>query len=266
MRMATSPFLEIPAQNWIASNDQAFAVFDGFPVSVGHSLVITRRIVPTWFEATADEQSALMDLVNVVKQKLDETLRPKPDGYNVGFNAGDAAGQTVPHLHIHVIPRYAGDVDDPRGGVRHVIPGKGNYLKEAAGEPAGGAGRSAPTLSVGYPHSPLWEQLSWRIAGAHAVDVLASFVQSSGLAVIEEQLFEALRAGAQVRILVSDYLYISAPKALRTLVGWCDLASEDFDNAPLQVRLIETAKLPTRPESFHPKAWRIVEGRARQRR
>jgi superfamily II DNA or RNA helicase/diadenosine tetraphosphate (Ap4A) HIT family hydrolase/HKD family nuclease/SOS-response transcriptional repressor LexA len=260
MRMATSPFLEIPAQNWIASNDQAFAVFDGFPVSVGHSLVITRRIVPTWFEATADEQSALMDLVNVVKQKLDETLRPKPDGYNVGFNAGDAAGQTVPHLHIHVIPRYAGDVDDPRGGVRHVIPGKGNYLKEAAGEPAGGAGRSAPTLSVGYPHSPLWEQLSWRIAGAHAVDVLASFVQSSGLAVIEEQLFEALRAGAQVRILVSDYLYISAPKALRTLVGWCDLASEDFDNAPLQVRLIETAKLPTRPESFHPKAWRIVEG------
>ena len=137
MRMATSPFLEIPAQNWIASNDQAFAVFDGFPVSVGHSLVITRRVVPTWFDATADEQSALMDLVNVVKQKLDETLRPKPDGYNVGFNAGDAAGQTVPHLHIHVIPRYTGDVDDPRGGVRHVIPSKGNYLKDASGEPAG---------------------------------------------------------------------------------------------------------------------------------
>ena len=84
------------------------------------------------------------------------------------------------------------------------------------GEPTGGGAKSAPTLSVGYPHSPLWEQLSWRIAGAHAVDVLASFVQSSGLAIIEEQLFEALRSGAQVRILVSDYLYISAPKALRT--------------------------------------------------
>ena len=68
MRMATSPFLEIPAQNWIASNNQAFAVFDGFPVSVGHALVITRRVVPTWFDATADEQSALMELVNVVKR------------------------------------------------------------------------------------------------------------------------------------------------------------------------------------------------------
>ena len=279
MRMATSPFLEIPSANWIASNDLAFAVFDGFPVNVGHSLIITRRVTPTWFDATADEQSALMELVNVVKQKLDQSLHPKPDGYNVGFNAGDAAGQTVPHLHIHVIPRYSGDVDDPRGGVRYVIPSKANYLKDnltetsserasdepspsqlASGQLASGNAKPAATLSVGYPDSPLWEQLSWRIAGAHAVDVLASFVQASGLAIIEEQLFKALRSGAQVRILVSDYLYISAPRALQTLLGWCELAAEDFDNGRLHVRLIQTAKLPTDPESFHPKAWRIVEG------
>lgn len=150
--MATSPFLEISSENWIASNSQAFAVFDGFPVSFGHTLIISRRIVPTWFEATADEQSALMDLVNVVKQKLDETLRPKPDGYNVGFNAGDAAGQTVPHLHIHVIPRYMGDVEDPRGGVRHVIPNKGNYLKDSPGVLLGSVAKSAPTLSVALAH------------------------------------------------------------------------------------------------------------------
>ena len=230
--MATSPFLQIPPESWIASNDQAFAVFDRFPVSVGHALVITRRLVPTWFDATADEQSALMALVNVVKQTLEETLSPKPDGYNVGFNAGEAAGQTVPHLHIHVIPRYTGDVVDPRGGVRHVIPDKGNYLQKTPGESADGGAISASSLSVGYPHSPLWEQLSWRIAAADSVDVLASFVQPSGLAVIEERLFEALRGGAQARILVSDYLYISASKALQTLVGWCELAREEFASEP----------------------------------
>ena len=73
-----------------------------------------------------------MALVNVIKLLLDDRLNPKPDGYNVGFNSGDAAGQTVPHVHIHVIPRYLGDTADPRGGIRHVIPDKGNYLKEVS--------------------------------------------------------------------------------------------------------------------------------------
>ena len=69
----------------------------------------------------------MVDLLNVVKEQLDAEFHP--DGYNVGFNAGEAAGQTVAHLHLHVIPRYKGDVEDPRGGIRHVIAGKGNYLK-----------------------------------------------------------------------------------------------------------------------------------------
>ncbi|QDT10770.1 HIT family protein [Planctomycetes bacterium K23_9] len=123
----TSPFLDVSPGEWIASNELAFAIPDGFPVAPGHSLVITRRLVPTWFDATAEEQAAMMELVNVVKQKLDETLRPQPDGYNVGFNAGIAAGQTVPHVHIHVIPRVAGDSDDLRGGIRWVIPDKARY-------------------------------------------------------------------------------------------------------------------------------------------
>jgi diadenosine tetraphosphate (Ap4A) HIT family hydrolase len=83
--------------------------------------------VATWFEATRDEQSAIVDLIDEVKAVLDRKT-PPPDGYNVGFNAGVAAGQTVMHLHVHVIPRYAGDVPDPRGGIRHVIPGLGNYV------------------------------------------------------------------------------------------------------------------------------------------
>jgi len=123
-------FLSIPESDWIASNELAFAAWDGFPVSPGHVLVVPRRVVRDWFAASIDEQRALMELVEQVKAVLDKTLKPKPDGYNVGFNCGEAAGQTVMHLHIHVIPRYFGDMKDPRGGVRHVIPAKGNYLVE----------------------------------------------------------------------------------------------------------------------------------------
>ena len=252
----TSPFLQLSPAEWIVSNALAFAIFDRYPVSPGHTLVVTKRLVATWFDASAAEQAALMELVNLVKSTLDLRLDPRPDGYNVGFNSGDAAGQTVPHVHIHVIPRYQGDMPDPRGGVRHVIPSRGNYLREANPNDSG-----EPTLSTGYPDSPLWGHLSWRIAGARCVDLLSSFVQLSGLDVIEESLFEAIRNQARIRILVSDYLYISDPRALRRLLGWCDLTLEDSAAESLSVRLVEIAKLPSAPESFHPKAWRIADDR-----
>ncbi len=111
----------------MASNELAFAIRDGFPVSPGHTLVVPRRLFAGWFEASREERQALFDLVDEVRRQLDGGASP-PQGYNIGVNVGEAAGQTVHHLHIHVIPRYLGDVDDPRGGVRHVIPGKGNYL------------------------------------------------------------------------------------------------------------------------------------------
>jgi diadenosine tetraphosphate (Ap4A) HIT family hydrolase len=131
----SSPFLARDPSEWIASNELAFAIKDGFPVSPGHSLVVTKRIVATWFDASPEEQAAVMSLVNQVQTILNRELNPVPDGFNVGFNAGAAAGQTVPHLHVHVIPRYHGDMDDPRGGVRHVIPAKGNYLLRENQEP-----------------------------------------------------------------------------------------------------------------------------------
>jgi diadenosine tetraphosphate (Ap4A) HIT family hydrolase len=121
----TSPFLTRPASEHIAANDLAFAILDGFPLSPGHTLVVTRRLVATWFDASAAEQAAVMALVGVVKGQLDESHHP--DGYNVGFNAGEAAGQTVLHLHVHVIPRYRGDRPDPRGGVRWVLPDAADY-------------------------------------------------------------------------------------------------------------------------------------------
>ena len=121
-----SAFLEIPESGWVGSNGLAFAIRDRFPVSRGHTLIITRRVVRDWFCATSAERAALLELVDVVKKQLDDELHP--DGFNVGFNAGAAAGQTVEHLHVHVIPRFHGDMDDPRGGVRLVIPSRGNYL------------------------------------------------------------------------------------------------------------------------------------------
>ncbi len=122
-----SVFLAIPENRWTASNVHAFAIRDGFAVSPGHTLIITRRVVPDWFPASTEERAAIFELIDVVKAQLDAELHP--DGYNIGLNAGSAAGQTVMHLHVHVIPRFRGDVDDPRGGVRHVIPSKGNYLR-----------------------------------------------------------------------------------------------------------------------------------------
>lgn len=251
-----SPFLAVPEDQWLCSNDLAFAIFDGFPVSPGHVLVTTRRMVATWFDASVEEQAAMMELVNEVRQLLDSRLSPKPDGYNVGFNSGGAAGQTVPHVHIHVIPRYHGDVRDPTGGVRHVIPSKANYLTKKPASPVQGGSLA---LSTGHPNAPLWQKIAARVASAQEVDLLASFAQPSGLDLIQAPVFSALREGASIRILVGDYLYITSAAALRQLVGWLSLATEDPELDGLEVRLVEMSKLPGSPDSFHPKAWRILD-------
>jgi diadenosine tetraphosphate (Ap4A) HIT family hydrolase len=119
------PFCAIPPGRVIDSNDLAFAVGDAFPVAPGHTLIISRRHVESFFDLTPDEVAAVMALLGRAKIRLDAINGP--DGYNVGVNVGRAAGQTVMHVHVHLIPRRAGDVADPRGGIRHVIPGKGDY-------------------------------------------------------------------------------------------------------------------------------------------
>ena len=251
-----SPFLAVPTTDWLCSNDLAFAIFDSFPVSHGHVLVTTRRIVETWFDATDEEQAALMALVKEVKLLLDQRLDPKPDGYNVGFNSGAASGQTVPHVHIHVIPRYHGDMADPRGGVRHCIPEKGNYMNQRTAP-----SRPSPslTLSTGHPTAPLWKSIGPRVLAAAEIDLLASFIQPSGLDLIQQSIFAALRGKARIRILVGDYLYITSAEALRRLIGWMSLAADIGEASSLEVRLAEISKLPCRPDSFHPKAWRIID-------
>ena len=112
----------------IIENELAFAHYDTYPVSPGHCLIITRRHVAGYFEATAAEKAAIWQLVDEVKPIIGREF--SPDAYNVGVNIGTAAGQSIPHLHIHVIPRYAGDVEKPQGGVRGVIPHRQKYVRK----------------------------------------------------------------------------------------------------------------------------------------
>lgn len=109
----------------VARSALAFALRDAYPVTPGHTLIIPRRHVADFFALTAEEREACLSLLDKMKATLDREF--SPDGYNVGINVGEAAGQTVPHVHIHLIPRYAGDVPDARGGVRGVIPEKQKY-------------------------------------------------------------------------------------------------------------------------------------------
>jgi diadenosine tetraphosphate (Ap4A) HIT family hydrolase len=125
------PFCDPPEGRVFVEEPLAIALWDGYPVSPGHALIIPRRHMPSLFDATESERSALLTLVDSAKVVIDQ--RHRPDGYNIGVNVGAAAGQTVFHLHIHLIPRFVGDVDDPRGGVRHVIPANANYTLDRTG-------------------------------------------------------------------------------------------------------------------------------------
>ena len=121
------PFCHPGAERTFFAGPLVLGLWDGYPVSPGHALLLPRRHVATWFEATEGERRDLLSGIDVARAAILE--RHQPDGFNVGMNLGPAAGQTVPHLHLHVIPRYAGDVEDPRGGIRWVLPERAAYWK-----------------------------------------------------------------------------------------------------------------------------------------
>ena len=121
--MDACPFCN--ADEAVLSNELAYARFDKYPVNPGHLLILPRRHVSGFFDASANERAALIELLDAGKALLDQSFRP--DGYNIGVNVGAAAGQTIMHLHLHLIPRYRGDVAQPRGGVRGVIPARQDY-------------------------------------------------------------------------------------------------------------------------------------------
>lgn len=109
----------------IVENELSVAFYDSFPVSDGHTLIIPKRHIETYFDLTKEEIASMFELSNKVKALLEEKYHP--DGYNVGFNVGVVGGQSVMHCHMHVIPRYKGDQENPRGGIRKVVKNKTNY-------------------------------------------------------------------------------------------------------------------------------------------
>lgn len=121
------PFEAIEEERILAEDEMFIIARDKFPVSPGHTLIIIKRIVLRFRDLTSDEKLRLVQWIDWCISHLQRTLKPAPDAFNVGLNDGESAGQTVGQLHMHVIPRYHGDVPDPRGGVRFVIPEKGKY-------------------------------------------------------------------------------------------------------------------------------------------
>lgn len=120
-----SVFLSIPEDEILHRGTTFFIIRDQFPVSPGHSLIISNEIFSDFFALSDEEKAELVQVIDLAKELVEKEFHP--DGYNIGMNCGPAAGQTVMHFHCHLIPRYSGDHPDPRGGVRHCIPGKGYY-------------------------------------------------------------------------------------------------------------------------------------------
>ncbi|MEW5848295.1 MAG: DUF3427 domain-containing protein [Myxococcota bacterium] len=240
MSASECPFCSVSDSDCVLRSAAVFAVRDRYPVSRGHTLVIPHRHVTTYFDADSELREELWRAVDVVKRQLDQAVHP--DGYNIGFNAGVAAGQTVMHLHIHVIPRYRGDMDDPRGGVRGVIPGKQKYggARPFEGLPAFVPGQDKPLLGV----------LRQALQAASQADMVAAFVQPSGLQALYPDVVDALRRGAQIRLLTGDYMGTTSADALRRLL---ELSEQQAGFKPY---LFEVSA----GESFHPKAYVFRSG------
>jgi diadenosine tetraphosphate (Ap4A) HIT family hydrolase len=118
-------FTDIQADKIIFKNDSFFIIEDSYPVSLGHLLIISNEVKKDFFDLSDKERSELPAIIQIAKEIIERKF--SPNGFNIGMNCGESAGQTVFHFHCHVIPRYQGDMENPRGGVRHCIAGKGYY-------------------------------------------------------------------------------------------------------------------------------------------
>ncbi len=125
--MNNCPFCCIDKKRIVLRNKTVIAIRDAFPISLGHTLIIPKRHIASFFETNNEEREGLIEVLERSKEILDEEFGP--DGYNIGINDGVTAGQTVMHVHIHLIPRYKGDSNDPRGGIRWIFPEKAQYWK-----------------------------------------------------------------------------------------------------------------------------------------
>lgn len=234
------PFCDPPTSRVFYQSELVVGLWDRYPVSAGHALLVPRRHIADLILVTAQERQALWTAVDAARERID--IEHRPDGYNIGINLGTAAGQTIPHLHIHVIPRYAGDVSNPTGGVRSVIPERADYLKRETGL-LGAAPHASQLVSGG--DDPLLPHLVEHLSRAKHVDIAVAFVLRSGVRQTREHLEDLLSRRGRLRLLTGDYMDGTDPNALRLLL---DLASVWEES--VQLRVFET-----HTSSFHPKTY-----------
>lgn len=241
------PFCQIDRQRIVfrhsVGSANVIALWDGFPVSPGHLLIVPTRHIATWFDASSEEKQALTSALEIAKSHIESQYQP--DGYNIGINVGAAAGQTVPHLHVHLIPRYSGDVPDPRGGVRHVIPQLANYLAEQT--PEFHVNKTTPSTNTPNHFTrgeidPLLPHLKAAMGRAAQVDFSVAFIKQSGVDLLRGHLQDLLERQGRVRIITGDYLDVTDPQALEDLL---ELGPN------LELYVVEC----TPGMSFHPKAY-----------
>nr|WP_280950719.1 DUF3427 domain-containing protein [Mesorhizobium sp. WSM3882] len=235
------PFCSLDPKRVAFEDQLLMAIWDRFPVSDGHMLIVPKRHAAGWDDLDQSEKGALISGVD----KAIDLIRNRYGSYdfNVGFNHGAAAGQTVFHFHLHVIPRRPGDVPDPRGGVRHVIPAKGNYLAE---RPLSTLSGEVQQLVTGG-EDPLLPHLILHLDRADKCEIAVSFLLDSGARLIAHHLADFLERGGRAEILVGDYLDVTDPVALRRL---SDLEGD------LTLRIYQTAI----GRGFHLKSYSFLTG------
>jgi len=239
MTSSSCPFCALDRSSILFEDDLVLAIWDRFPVAPGHALLVSRRHVANWFEATDAERAALAAATVRLRERIgrDHSF----EGLNLGVNVGEAAGQTVPHLHLHLIPRRRGDVADPRGGVRHVIPGRANYLTEPTEQPR--------FLTTGGD-DPLLPHLELDLARAARADIAVAFVMRSGVERLDDGFRQLLARGGHLRLVTGDYQGITDPDALRQL--------DDLQLA--YAAQVQVRAFVSDGRSFHPKSYLLIGG------